>query len=203
MEESIIEAAKSYIRDVFQSDHGGHDTEHTMRVYRNAMSIADNEPDCDRGIVAISALLHDVDDHKLFDSKNNDNARAFLGGQGVSSSETEKICAVINDVSFSKNRGKRPGSLEAMIVQDADRLDAMGAIGIARTFAYGGEHGRAISESVRHFYDKLLLLKDEMNTETAVKIAEGRHAFLKGFLKELEEENINIHSDHGSDPIRL
>lgn len=190
MDDIVLEVAKSYIRDVFRTDHGGHDTEHTMRVYRNAMCIADSEPGCDRGMVAISALLHDVDDHKLFDSKNNDNARAFLSAQGVSAAETEKICAIINDVSFSKNRGKRPGTLEAMIVQDADRLDAMGAIGIARTFAYGGEHGRSLGESVQHFYDKLLLLKDGLNTDTARKLAEGRHQFLVDFLKELEEENV-------------
>lgn len=101
---------------------------------------------------------------------------------------TEEICAVINVVSFSQNRGKRPETIEGKIVQDADRLDALGAVGIARTFAYGGEHGRSMEESVQHFYDKLLLIKDELNTDTARKIAEKRHAFLKDYLAELREE---------------
>lgn len=102
--------------------------------------------------------------------------------------KADRICDVINSVSFSRNRGKKPDTLEAMIVQDADRLDAMGAIGIARTFAYGGEHSRSLEDSVKHFYDKLLLLKDEINTETARTIAEERDKYLKGFLKELENE---------------
>ena len=102
----------------------------------------------------------------------------------------DQICEVINAVSFSRNKGKHPESIEAMIVQDADRLDAMGAIGIARTFAYGGEHGRSLEDSVQHFYDKLLLLKDGLNTDTAKEMAEKRHDYLLSFLKELEEEGV-------------
>ena len=106
----------------------------------------------------------------------------------VESDKIEYICRVINAVSFSQNRGKRPESLEGMIVQDADRLDAIGAIGIARTFAFGGEHGRTLEATIQHFQDKLLLLKDEMNTETAKKIAESRHLFMVNFLQEFDEE---------------
>ncbi|MBQ1246759.1 MAG: phosphohydrolase, partial [Clostridiales bacterium] len=95
----------------------------------------------------------------------------------------------INSVSFSKNRGKTPDSLEGKIVQDADRLDAMGAIGIARTFAYGGKHGRPLDGGIEHFHEKLLLIKDEMNTQTARELAESRHAFLEEFLARFEEEN--------------
>ena len=96
---------------------------------------------------------------------------------------------MINSVSFSQNKGKAPDTLEGMVVQDADRLDAMGAIGVARTFAYGGEHGRSLGDSIQHFYDKLLRLKALMNTETGRKMAERRHAFLEAFLEEyLEEE---------------
>ena len=102
--------------------------------------------------------------------------------------EIERICKAVNTVSFSQNRGKRPDSLEGMIVQDADRLDAIGAIGIARTFAFGGEHGRPLKATIQHFQDKLLLLKDEMNTETAKKIAESRHLFMVNFLQEFDEE---------------
>ena len=91
-------------------------------------------------------------------------------------------------MSFSQNRGKRPVTPEAKIVQDADRLDAIGAVGIARTFAYGGEHGRSMQDSIQHFYDKLLLLRDEMNTDTARKMAQERHAYMTAFLSEFEKE---------------
>ena len=139
-------------------------------------------------VVSLAALLHDVDDHKLFDHENNENAREFLSNSGVPNEKIEEICSVINSVSFSKNRGKKPETLEGKIVQDADRLDAMGAIGIARTFAFGGEHGRSIEESVMHFHEKLLLLKDEMNTEAGKEMAEQRHAFLVDFLEEYQQE---------------
>ena len=187
MREEIIEKAIEYISELFQGNSGGHDKEHTLRVYKNAMSIAEGE-DCDLQIVALAALLHDADDHKLFHTENNQNARSFLIENDIPDDEIEKICAVINAVSFSKNKGKVPETIEGKIVQDADRLDAMGAIGIARTFAYGGEHGRALSDSVQHFHDKLLLLKDMMNTKTAKKIAINRHEFLESFLAELSDE---------------
>ena len=106
----------------------------------------------------------------------------------VSEEKIDRICEVIHSVSFSQNKDRRPEMIEAQVVYDADRLDAMGAIGIARTFAYGGEHGRPLEESVQHFYDKLLLLKDLMNTGTGKALAEKRHAFLEAFLKEFEEE---------------
>lgn len=188
MDEHIIENAIAYIAELFRANAGGHDAEHTLRVYRNAIQIAENEPDCDVQIAALAALLHDADDHKLFDTENNANARAFLSANRVPEEMANQICKIINAVSFSRNRNRRPESIEAKVVQDADRLDAMGAVGIARTFAYGGEHGRPIRESVQHFHDKLLLLKELMNTETGRRIAEHRHAFLEEFLKEYQEE---------------
>ena len=188
MNDTTINAAIDYIRELFRNNSGGHDAAHSLRVYRNAIRIAESEKSCDRDIVALAALLHDADDHKLFYTENNANARAFLAGQSVAEAKTERICRDINAVSFSRNRGRRPDTLEGKIVQDADRLDAFGAIGIARTFAYGGEHGRTLDSSIEHFYEKLLLLKDEMNTEAARRMAESRHAFLKQFLKEYEEE---------------
>ena len=187
MTENIIENAIEYIGVLFQGNSGGHDREHTLRVYRNAMKIAEGEQ-CDKQIVALAALLHDADDHKLFHTENNMNARTFLEDNNVSADMIQKICDAINAVSFSKNKGKVPETIEGKIVQDADRLDAMGAIGIARTFAYGGEHGRTLSDSVQHFHDKLLLLKDMMNTKTAKKIAINRHEFLESFLAELDVE---------------
>ena len=135
MDESIIQSAKSFIQDLFRNDAGGHDVSHTMRVYRNTLEIAASEPDCDADLAALAALLHDADDHKLFATEHNANARAFLEGEHVPADEIEAVCEIINTVSFSQNRGRRPDTLEGQIVQDADRLDAMGAVGIARTNA--------------------------------------------------------------------
>ena len=136
----------------------------------------------------MAALLHDVDDHKLFDTENNANARAFMEGKNVPDKLIEEICKASNVVSFSKNRGRQPETIEGMIVQDADRLDALGAIGIARTFSYGGEHGRSLEDSIRHFYEKLLLIKDGLNTDTAKEIALKRHSILETFLEEYKAE---------------
>ena len=189
MNDTIITEAIAYIQDLFRGNSGGHDAEHSLRVYRCALRIAEGEPECDREVVALAALLHDADDHKLFQTQNNANARSFLSAQGVSPEEAEQICRTVNSVSFSQNRGRRPETLEGRIVQDADRLDALGAIGIARTFAYGGEHGRPLEDSIAHFHEKLLLLRDELNTETARSLAAPRHAFLERFLEEYEKES--------------
>ena len=189
MNNTTISAAIAYIQDLFRGNSGGHDAAHSLRVYRNALLIAGEEHGCDMEIVALAALLHDADDHKLFHTENNANARSFLTAQKIAPEKIERICEAINAVSFSRNRGKRPQTIEGQIVQDADRLDALGAIGVARTFAYGGEHGRSLDESVAHFHEKLLLLKDELNTDTARKLAEPRHAFLERFLEEYERES--------------
>ena len=150
---SLIDAAIDYVDSLFRDNDGGHDTAHTLRVYQNAMMIAEQEPDCDLETVALSALLHDADDHKLFHTENNASARSFLTQDDIEPDKIERICKAINAVSFSQNRGKRPENLEGMIVQDADRLDAIGAIGIARTFAFGGEHGRLLEATIQHFQD--------------------------------------------------
>lgn len=183
-----IPAAIEYITGLFSGNSGGHDSDHTMRVYRLAMRIAVTEPSCDPGIVAMAALLHDADDHKLFDTTGNANARTFLTGKQIDATLIDRICLAINEVSFSRNRGNTPSTIEAMIVRDADRLDAMGAIGIARTFAYGGEHGRPLDASIAHFHEKLLLLKDTMATPSGRALAASRHAFLETFLARYEEE---------------
>lgn len=188
MQKEIIRKATAYVRSLFQGNSDGHDFGHTMRVYHIAMEIADAEPGCDKQIVALAALLHDADDDKLFASENNANARAFLNSQNVDEDTVQRICTAINSVSFSRNKGKRPELPEGRIVQDADRLDAIGAIGIARTFAYGGKHGRSLDSSIEHFHEKLLLLRDMMHTEKAREIAETRHAFMEAFLKEWEKE---------------
>lgn len=192
MQEMIVKEAMEYVRSLFQGNSDGHDFDHTMRVYRTAMEITDSEPDCDRLIVALASLLHDADDSKLFATADNANARAFLNSQNVDETAIAKICTAINSVSFSKNRDRCPESLEGKIVQDADRLDAIGAIGIARTFAYGGKHGRTLDSSIDHFHEKLLLLKAMMHTEKAKEMAESRHAFMESFLQEWEKENKDL-----------
>ena len=181
--EDIITKAIRYINELFASNYGGHDSAHTLRVYKNALKIAENEPGCDKLIVSLGALLHDADDYKLFNTENNANTRSFLTENNVPKEEIDRICAVINGVSFSKNRGRRPDTIEGRIVQDADRLDGIGAVGIARTFAYGGEHGRSLDASIQHFYDKLLHLRDEMNTQTAKELASERHQFIEEYLR--------------------
>lgn len=188
MKDKIIASAFNYIEDLFKNDFGGHDVEHSKRVYQNAFLIAKNEPECDLFVVSLAALLHDVDDHKLFHTENNANARAFLESVQLDQNQIDRICELMNGISFSKNRGVRPETLEGKIVQDADRLDAIGAIGIARTFAFGGERKRPLSATVQHFYDKLLLLKDEMNTAEGKRIAELRHQLMVDFLYELNNE---------------
>lgn len=187
MQDELIGAAVDYARALFAGNADGHGFDHTMRVYRNAMEIA-REEDCDRQIVALAALLHDADDPKLFSTADNANARAFLNSHGADEKMTERILATVNAVSFSKNRDRKPDTVEGQIVQDADRLDAIGAIGIARTFAYGGGHGRGLEDSIRHFHEKLLLLTDLMNTRTAKSMAAERHRFMLDFLREWAQE---------------
>lgn len=186
--DDLIEKAKAYVEQLFQSDYGGHGADHTFRVYENARMLMGKEIGCDEFVVSMAALLHDADDHKLFNTENNSNTRRFLEDNGVAPEKIDEICSTINMVSFSKNRGKRPDTIEGKIVQDADRLDAIGAIGIARAFAFGGERGRPLDDSIQHFHEKLLLLKDEMNTEAGKALAEKRHRFLVAFLEEYSEE---------------
>ena len=188
IDSQIIDDAIEYVHELFRTNAGGHDAEHTMRVYKNTLRIAENESDCDIGIATLAALLHDVDDHKLFATVDNANARVFLESHELPQEMIEQICGVINSVSFSRNKDRRPSTPEGKVVQDADRLDALGAVGVARAFAYGGEHGRPMDDSIRHFHDKLLHLKSLMNTETGRQMAEKRHAFLEAFLEEYNAE---------------
>ncbi len=151
MNEAVIQDAIDYIRELFSANADGHDAAHTMRVYRTALMLTKTEPSCDPEAAALAALLHDADDHKLFRTENQANAGAFLQKSGVEPEKAELILRAIRSVSFSRNQGRRPDTVEGCIVQDADRLDAMGAIGVARTFAYGGKHNRDLAGSIRHF----------------------------------------------------
>ena len=188
MSKKIIDDAIEYVKEIFEGNSDGHGVDHAIRVYRNTQVIMEKYPEADSVVVALAALLHDADDHKLFNTDNNANARGFLEKNGLPIEKIDCICQIINAVSFSKNRGKIPDTIEGKIVQDADRIDAIGAIGIARTFAYGGKAGRPLEDSIKHFYDKLLLLKEEMNTDSAKELAQKRHDYMVEFLKEYYAE---------------
>lgn len=185
---NLIDKTIEYITELYKGNADGHDLDHSIRVYNNAVNISKSYTDADVLIIVLASLLHDADDHKLFDTENNENARRFMKNQNISEEYMNRICDVINSVSFSRNKGVKPSTLEGCIVQDADRLDALGAIGIARTFAYGGRNNRSLVESVKHFHEKLLLLKDQMNTPEAKRIAEERHKFLEDYILELYKE---------------
>lgn len=207
MESAIIQYALEFVKAVFENDFSGHDYFHTLRVYKTAGRIAECEG-ADVLTVQLAALLHDVDDRKLSPEThaNKDRARAFLRENGVSDARIEIICNIIREVSFGE--GITPATLESRCVQDADRLDAIGAIGVGRAFAYGGSHHRPMhdpsippktnmtkeeyagskSTTVNHFYEKLFLLKNLMNTPTAKEIAAHREAFMTAFIDEFMSE---------------
>ena len=195
----IIKSVEKDIRELFAGEFSGHDVLHTLRVVKNACML-NKDGEGDEFIIILACLLHDADDRKLFPetAENNGNARKISEKNGVSKEITERIIDIINSVSFSS--GKTPGSLEGKIVQDADRLDAIGAVGIARCFSFGGSRNRPMYEegdfsgngsgesSVAHFYNKLLKLEGLMNTAKGREEAEKRTAFLKSFLERLSEE---------------
>ena len=206
----MIENAIEYVKQIFANDCSGHDYHHTMRVYRLAVQIAKQE-NADMQIVQLAALLHDVDDVKLSPETHatKRNAVDFMESNGMDNEMIEAVCKIIEEVSFAGTDSVVPSTIEGKCVQDADRLDAMGAIGIARTFAYGGSKGRKIydpeikllvnmskeeyhqnqdSTSINHFYEKLLLLKDMMNTDTAKKKAWHRQAIMEAYLEEFMAE---------------
>ncbi|MBQ7249222.1 MAG: HD domain-containing protein [Deltaproteobacteria bacterium] len=207
MEQQIITRAEKFVREFFAKDASGHDAWHTFRVRSLALRLAEMEG-ADPLTVELAALLHDVDDRKLSPQTHETlgNAVGFLRKENVEEARIGQICAIIRALSFSS--GLVPESLEGRVVQDADRLDAIGAIGIARTFAYGGAHGRAIhlpeeaarpdlsreeyaaraSTGINHFYEKLLLLKDLMNTASARRMAEARHRYMLDYLEEFQAE---------------
>ena len=192
----MINKATDYARSIFEADASGHDFDHTLRVYRMAVRIAEEEG-ADLQQVSLAALLHDVDDRKLSPEtyENKDRAVSFLRENGMAEGEISGIVQIISEISFSAGNGA-PSTLEGMCVQDADRLDAMGAIGIGRAFAFGGSRGRRMHDpegtdtttTIQHFYDKLLLLKDLMNTGTGKKLAYQRDAYLRTFLDEFYAE---------------
>ncbi|SES79454.1 uncharacterized protein SAMN05216389_102203 [Oceanobacillus limi] len=191
-----LEKIKIYVHELFSNDATGHDYFHMKRVARLAREIAEKE-EADEFISEAAAWLHDVGDKKLFLNREKalDDMNQFLLEVSLTKEQVKMINRAIEDVSYSK--GKIPQTIEGKIVQDADRIDAIGAIGIARTFAYGGANGQLIyhddetersATSIQHFYDKLLKLCDLMHTTTAKNIAEQRHLFMKKYLNQFKME---------------
>ena len=185
-----------YARSIFEGDASGHDFDHTLRVFHTATRLAEEEG-ADLQTVQLAALLHDVDDRKLSPETYEGKLRAvkFLQENGVSQEKIEEIVDIISRISFSAKMAP-PESVEGQCVQDADRLDALGAIGIARTFAFGGSRGRRMHDpegkdanaSIQHFYDKLLLLKQSMHTPTGRRMAEERDLYMRRFLEQFYAE---------------
>jgi uncharacterized protein len=208
---TLIDKTILFVKQQLQHAEGGHDWFHIERVYKNAILISQEEV-CDVTIVKLGALLHDIADSKFHEGDEEIGpkiARTFLESENVSEEIIDHVVQIIKNISFKGgNFEKTFSSKELEIVQDADRLDALGAIGIARTFNYGGFKNRAIynpsiapklnmtkeeykksdSPTLNHFYEKLLLLKDKMNTETGKKIAQERHRFMETFLSQFYAE---------------
>ncbi|WP_417785590.1 HD domain-containing protein [Tenacibaculum sp.] len=209
--EQIIQNTIEFVKETLQGAEGGHDFFHIERVYKNALLIAKNE-NVDEFVVSLGALLHDIADSKFYDGDETvgpKKARAFLMNQQVSEDTIVHIENIINNISFKGGNFKQSfTSPELNVIQDADRLDAIGAVGIARCFNYGGfknrelynpeippnlkmtkeEYKKSTAPTINHFYEKLLLLKDKMNTTTGKKIAEQRHDYMEGFLDQFYKE---------------
>ena len=192
----MINKAMNFARDIFAGEASGHDFDHTLRVFHMATRLAQEEG-ADLQTVQLAALLHDVDDRKLSPETYEGKLRAvaFLQENGVGKEQIEMITDIISRISFSAHMAP-PESIEGKCVQDADRLDAMGAIGIARTFAFGGSRGRRLHDperidanaSIQHFYDKLLLLKEGMHTATGRRLAGERDTYMRRFLEQFYAE---------------
>lgn len=208
---ALIHKTINFVKQQLENAEGGHDWFHIERVYKNAMKIAETE-DCDLIVVQLGALLHDIADSKFHNGDETVGpkvATTFLEGENVEATVIDHVVKIIENISFKGgNFEKTFNSKELEIVQDADRLDALGAIGIARTFNYGGfknrplynpdiepnlnmskeEYKKSTAPTINHFYEKLLLLKDRMNTETGKKLAQGRHNYMVNFLAQFYAE---------------
>ena len=208
---TLIDKTILFVKTTLAQAEGGHDWFHIERVYKNALLIAESEK-CDVEIVQLGALLHDIADSKFHDGDESigpKTARTFLESEKVEPTIIDHVIAIIENISFKGGKVERQfSSIELDIVKDADRLDAIGAIGIARTFNYGGFKNRALynpeiapnltmtkeeyknneAPTINHFYEKLLLLKDKMNTQTGKQIAQDRHRYMEDFLEQFYAE---------------
>ncbi|MBT8245802.1 MAG: HD domain-containing protein [Winogradskyella sp.] len=208
----LIENTITFVKSELKNAEGGHDWFHIERVYKNTLLIAEQE-NVDLTVVSLAALLHDIADPKFYNGDETVGPKIaceFLFKQNVGSKIIEHVIAIIENMSFKNTfeKGEKFTSKELEVVQDADRLDAIGAIGIARCFNYGGFKNRALyhpeiepnlnmskeeyktsdTPTINHFYEKLLLLKDKMNTKTGKQIAANRHQYMKGFLEQFYAE---------------
>jgi uncharacterized protein len=212
MNSELIKETITFVKNELSSAEGGHDWFHIERVYKNALLISKTET-VDELIVGLAALLHDIADSKFHNGDESigpNKASEFLSEMNVDERIIRQVVEIISEMSFKNSIGEktRERSLEFQVVQDADRLDAIGAIGIARCFNYGGfknrklydpeiapnlnmtkeEYKKSDAPTINHFYEKLLLLKDKMNTKTGKQIAEERHSFMEGYLKQFYAE---------------
>ena len=210
--EQIILNTIDFVKETLEGAEGGHDWFHIERVYKNALLISENEK-VDRFIVQLGALLHDIADAKFYNGDESigpKKAREFLKKQHVDEDIIIHIENIILFISYKSSlyTSKKFTSPELDVIQDADRLDAIGAIGIARCFNYGGFKNRSLYDpaiepnlemtkeqykksttpTINHFYEKLLLLKDKMNTKTGQLLAKDRHRYMEGFLQQFYEE---------------
>ena len=207
----LITKTINFVKAQLQNAEGGHDWFHTQRVYNTAVTIAKSEP-VNLLVVELAALLHDIADSKFHDGDESvgpKRARQFLFSENVDSAVAEHMVKIIQHMSFKNSlEAQHFTSREMEVVQDADRLDAIGAIGIARCFNYGGFKNRSLynpdippqpemskaeyksseSPTINHFYEKLLLLKDGMHTKTGKRLATSRHAFMESYLKQFYKE---------------
>lgn len=207
---TVIQRTRDHVRSALEGDGSGHDWWHVERVRKTALSLA-REEGADLFITELGALLHDIADWKFYaDVEAGPRAaREWLESLSVEPHIVDQVCEIVRDISF-KGAGVNTGmrTLEGRVVQDADRFDALGAIGIARAFAYGGSKNRVMHEpdavpvlhasfdayknsrgtTLNHFYEKLLLLKDRMNTPTGKRLAEERHVFMEEYLRRFYEE---------------
>jgi uncharacterized protein len=212
----LVEKAAAYVKSLFSGEGSGHDWWHIYRVWQNALYLA-REEEADLEVVQLAALLHDIADWKFQHDQQDAGAREarqWLQGQGAPEPLIQAVCLIIEEISYKGAGVPTPmSSAEGRIVQDADRLDAIGAVGIARAFAYGGFKGREMHNpeiapqihasfeaykknsgpTINHFYEKLLLLKDRMNTAAGKRLAEERHRYMESFLEQFQREwNINV-----------
>ncbi|EIJ78575.1 metal dependent phosphohydrolase [Bacillus methanolicus PB1] len=210
MKEEIMKRTEAFVKQMMGRDSTGHDWHHVDRVRRNALNISKKEQSGDPFIIEMAALLHDIPDDKLNNSHEEGRHKlaGFMDVLDLPPAVKKHITEIIFSISFKGGKGPKLSSAEAKIVQDADRLDAIGAIGIARAFAFGGKKGQPIfdpslsvrdnmtveeyrngeSSSIHHFYEKLLQIKDSLHTATAKEMAKERHQFMEAFLTQFYSE---------------
>lgn len=209
--EEIISEVVAHFKAAFADESTGHDWFHIERVWKNAKTIAEKEGG-NLFVIELGALLHDIADHKFVEDADKEAEKRtieLLTGFGVEQQVIDQVLHIVLNCSFKGGIGEnKMKSKEGLIVQDADRLDAIGAIGVARTFAFGGKFGNLLydpevkpatfqsaeeyrkkrTHTINHFYEKLLLLKDGMNTDTGLQMAANRHAYMESFLEQFYAE---------------